>query len=71
VILCPSTAGLIRPLGSISENLTVSGRISGTVAEMKGRNIRVDYAAFTRLRFDFDISGLPSVNDSYLFIDFS
>ena len=61
----------VRPLGGISENITLSGRVSGTVAELKGRNIRIDYAASTRLRFDFDVSGLPSVNDSYLYIDFT
>ncbi len=60
----------VKPLEGISEKVTLSGRVTGTVAEMKGRNIRLDYGASTRLRFDFDISGLPSISESYLYIDF-
>lgn len=64
-------AYFVRPLAGISEKVNLSGRVSGTVAELKGRNVRIDYKSSTRLRFDFDISGLPSVSDSYLFIDFT
>lgn len=64
-------AYFIKPLAGISENISFSGRVSGRVAEMKGRNIRIDYAADTRLRFDFDVSGLPEIKDSYLYIDFT
>ncbi|MRR19965.1 hypothetical protein EG827_07200 [bacterium] len=60
----------VRPLEGISENITLSGRITGTVSELKGRKISIDYAESTRLRFDFDVSGLPSVNESYLYLDF-
>jgi len=61
----------VRPLAGISEEVSFSGRVAGTVAELKGKNIRIDYEASTRLRFDFDISGLPEINDSYLFISFT
>lgn len=71
VINTSDLAFFVKPLAGISEKVSMSGRVTGTVAEMKGRNIRVDYESSTRLRFDFDISGLPSVNDSYLFIDFT
>jgi len=64
-------AFFVKPLTGISEKVSLSGRVTGTVAEMKGRNIRIDYESSTKLRFDFDISGLPSINDSYLFIDFT
>lgn len=61
----------VRPLAGVSEKVSISGRVTGTVAEMKGKNIRIDYETSTRLRFDFDISGLPRINDSYLFISFT
>lgn len=61
----------VRPLKGVNEIIRMSGRVSGTVAEMKGRNILIDYESATRLRFDFDISGLPVLSDSYLFIDFT
>ena len=61
----------VRPLAGISEKVSFSGRVTGTVAEMKGKNIRIDYETSTRLRFDFDVSGLPEINESYLFISFT
>jgi len=61
----------VRPLNGVSEKVSFSGRVTGTVAEMKGKNIRIDYESSTRLRFDFDISGLPEINDSYLYISFT
>lgn len=64
-------AHFVRPLAGMNERITMSGRVSGTVSEMKGRNIKVDYGTSTRLRFDFDISGLPELDESYLFIDFT
>ncbi|NLE35640.1 MAG: hypothetical protein GX622_11100, partial [Bacteroidales bacterium] len=64
-------AYFVKPLAGIREEVNMSGRVSGTVAGLKGRNIRVDYKSSTRLRFDFDISGLPVLNDSYLYIDFT
>ena len=63
-------AYFIRPLEGVSETVNLSGRVSGTVAEIKGRNINIEYSGFTRMAFDFDASGLPSVNDSYLHINF-
>lgn len=63
-------AYFVRPLEGTSEKIIFSGRVTGTVAELKGRNIRLDYASSTRLMFDFDISGLPSLSESYLYIDF-
>ena len=63
-------AQFVRPLGGVNETVSLSGRVSGTVAEMKGRNISIQYAGSTRMGFDFDISGLPSVSDSYLHIVF-
>ncbi len=63
-------AYFIRPLKGMSEKITMSGRVSGTVSEMKGRNISIDYSSTTRLRFDYDIVGLPSLSETYLYIDF-
>ncbi len=71
VVSTSDLAYFVRPLGGMSEKVNMSGRVTGTVAAMKGRNVRVDYGSATRLRFDFDISGLPSVSESYLYIDFT
>jgi TamB, inner membrane protein subunit of TAM complex len=71
IIDASDLAYFVRPLAGISETISLSGRVTGTIAELKGRNIRIDYATDTRLSFDFDISGLPEISDSYLFIDFT
>ena len=63
-------AQFVWPLAGVTEAVSLSGRVSGTVAEMKGRDINIGYARSTRMVFDFDISGLPSVSDSYLHIVF-
>ncbi|HNT92288.1 MAG TPA: translocation/assembly module TamB domain-containing protein [Bacteroidales bacterium] len=64
-------AYFVQPLAGIKEEVSLSGRVSGTVAGLKGRDIRMDYKSSTRLRFDFDISGLPVLDDSFLYIDFN
>jgi len=63
-------AQFVWPLEGVTEAVRLSGRVGGTVAEMKGRDINIGYGLSTRMGFDFDISGLPSFNDSYLHIVF-
>jgi hypothetical protein len=70
VLQTSDLAYFISPLTGIDETVRLSGRVSGTVSELKGRKINIRYAANTQLDFDFDISGLPSLSDSYLHIDF-
>ncbi len=57
----PSAAGL-------NESAELSGRISGTIAELKGRNIRASYRDNTYLNCDFDFSGLPKFKDTFIYI---
>ncbi len=64
-------AWFIAPLRGVRETVAFSGRLNGTVAELKGRDISIKYSTSTSLNFDFDISGLPSINDSYLYVDFT
>jgi hypothetical protein len=61
----------VRQLSGMNELIRLSGRVTGTVAEMKGRDLLIDYGSSTSLKFDFDISGLPVIADSYLYIDFT
>ena len=71
VIRTSDIAYFVAPFKGIYETFYLSGKLTGTVAEMRGRDIAIDYSADTRLRGDFDISGLPAVNDMYMFLDFS
>ena len=50
------------------ESVNVSGSISGTVAELKGRNINLTYGDYSDLDCDFDLSGLPEFKDAFIYI---
>ncbi len=51
----------------INESLWVSGKIMGTVSELRGRNVELSWKDDTRLNCDFDFSGLPEIENSFIF----
>ncbi len=53
---------------SINESVWLSGKILGTISELRGRNIKLTYRNFTSLDCDFDFSGLPKIENTYLYI---
>ena len=55
----------------INETVQLSGRISGTIAELRGRNIIASYRHNTNLSCDFDLSGLPNIKDAFIYIGVS
>ncbi|HSN50578.1 MAG TPA: hypothetical protein VLR52_05050, partial [Bacteroidales bacterium] len=57
----PNSAGL-------NEFVEISGKISGTISELKGRDILVSYRDYSRLDCDFDFSGLPKFKDTFIHI---
>ena len=55
----------------IEEEISISGRIFGTVEELRGRNINFFYGDHTDLNCDFDITGLTDIDNAFIFIDVS
>ena len=55
----------------MNELFYLTGDFYGTVAEMNGRKIELEYASETRLNCDFDISGLPQFDNTFAFIEIS
>ena len=53
---------------SLNESVWLSGKILGTISELRGRNIKLSYRKFTSLDCDFDFSGLPKIENAYLYI---
>ena len=49
--------------------LSISGNVSGPLSQLRGRNLIIEGAEMTRLECDFDFSGLPDIENTYLFID--
>lgn len=53
---------------SLNQTIRLSGNILGTISELRGRNIRIAYSNYTSLDCDFDFSGLPRIENAYLYI---
>jgi hypothetical protein len=52
-----------------NESLALSGRVSGTISELKGRSIRIQYKDETSIDCDFDLSGLPDIDNTFIFLE--
>lgn len=52
----------------INESVWISGKIAGTVSELRGRNIYMSYRDYTTLDCDFDFSGLPKIENAFIYI---
>ena len=58
----------IPALDSINESFFFSGDLTGTIAELRGRDITLNYNDHTTLLCDFDFSGLPDIQNTYIYI---
>lgn len=58
----------IPGVGDMNESIWVSGKILGTVSELRGRNIDLSYGDNTTLSCDFDLSGLPKIENSFIYL---
>lgn len=59
----------LKELQGYDQEFTLDGRIRGSIAELKGRNINIIHSDTTNLLFDFDLSGLPEIEHTFMFID--
>lgn len=58
----------IEPLKGYDRDIIFSGRVNGTVEEINGRDIILSYSDSTMLICDFDLSGLPDIDNTFMFI---
>ena len=54
---------------NINESVWISGHVSGTISELKGRNINLSYKDQTNLDCNFDFSGLPDFRNTFMYVD--
>jgi len=54
-------------VSKINESVWISGKILGTISELRGRNIEVSCLDDTYLDCDFDFSGLPEIENSFIY----
>ena len=58
----------VPSVGAMNESFWLSGRLIGTVAELRGRDIEFSYGDHTMLNCDFDVSGLPKFENSFIYV---
>ncbi len=54
--------------GGINESFRISGKVLGTISELRGRDISLEYNNSTALDCDFDLSGLPRIENTFIYI---
>jgi len=52
----------------MNEKAFLSGRVAGTISELRGRNIKLSYGESTVLNCDFDFSGLPEIDNTFMYL---
>jgi len=58
----------VPALKKMDVTVNLSGKVTGTVSELRGRNIEFSYGENTTLDCDFDFSGLPEIENSFMFL---
>jgi hypothetical protein len=53
----------------IDETFNISGHFYGTISEFNGRKAEIKYGTSTRITCDFDLSGLPVLDNTFAFIE--
>lgn len=51
------------------KKVKLSGQIKGRVSNLKGRNIEIVYDENTRFRGNFDMEGLPEIDETFISLD--
>ncbi|MCU0363757.1 MAG: hypothetical protein MUE32_10395, partial [Bacteroidales bacterium] len=55
----------------LEDVIGVRGRVAGTIAELRGRDLEFSYGDATSLALDFDFSGLPDLQNSFIYLGIS
>jgi TamB, inner membrane protein subunit of TAM complex len=56
-------------LEGIELPMTVSGKVRGTIAELKGRGMKINFGRESRFEGNAELSGLPDIDDTFMLID--
>jgi len=62
-------AQLVPDLKGMDEKMELMGQISGSLADLKGKNMEVGFGENTRVAFDFYLNGLPDISKTYMHFD--
>lgn len=62
-------AQLVPSLRGMDANLEVSGRVYGSLADLKAKNLMINYGDYTSINCDFYMNGLPSIENTFVHLD--
>ena len=52
----------------LDESVWLSGKVTGTISELRGRNIEMTYRDNSFIDCDFDLSGLPEIDNTFIYV---
>jgi hypothetical protein len=58
----------VASVAEVNQSFWLSAKLLGTLAELRGRDIELSYADHTMLSCDFDLSGLPKIENSFIYL---
>lgn len=59
-------AYFVPDLTGIKRNIELSGDVRGTVAQLKGRNIEINYGDNTTFKGNISLTGLPDIHETFI-----
>ncbi len=56
-------------LSWMNQNIDLSGRFTGFINDFKGKRVLIQFSDMTQIAGNFEIEGLPDINEAFLFVD--
>ncbi|MBX7053143.1 MAG: translocation/assembly module TamB domain-containing protein [Flavobacteriales bacterium] len=56
-------------LHGFQKKVKLTGQVKGLVSNLKGRNIEIEYDENTRFKGNFDMEGLPEIDETFISLD--
>ncbi len=68
-VSCLDLANFVPYFGNYQDTVSVSGKVTGTVENMKGEKVTVKFGKMTHVRCNFDLKGLPQLRSTLIYAD--
>ena len=62
-------AYFVSDLEGLDKTITISGNVKGTVDQLKGKNIQIDFGESSYFKGNFSMDGLPDIEQTYINLD--
>jgi hypothetical protein len=62
-------SNFVPAFGLYSDYALVQGQVTGTIQNMKGKDVQIRAGEMTRILFDFDLKGLPDIRSTFIFTE--